>query len=408
MENEQIGDSPVVQDILVEKIWIHSLYRTIEVDSAASLFNEIDRAYEIASNKFYIGTEYLLEAKDIIDYLKDQFRDSGLEYETRNHAWFSQNISDDIKSSLAKYFDLLIPEKSAVLDKMKDGDESYYSQGFYHGAVGYISRRASDPQFVGYELGYAHGFACRMKAQMSGLGAFNPLAKTARGVSSRIEAMQEQAGSLEKRFERQWNSSEQVKKKIEGLAKILAEEEDRIDQLEKTSSDAIEGIIEQHREQLALREPVKYWESRIKEYTESRKSAAAKYFIGVTVAIILFIACLYVLVAPETALGGIAEKAMSPLSIWERTALLTVPVALIIWVVRVLLRQYLSVMHLYEDAKHRLIVLESYLSMLSLEDRPVTDEERSIVLKSIFMPIEDGLVKDELTPTLWFFGRPKS
>lgn len=70
------------------------------------------------------------------------------------------------------------------------------------------------------------------------------------------------------------------------------------------------------------------------------------------------------------------------------------------WVARLLVRLWLSQMHLGMDARERVTMIESYLALTA--EGAVDDKHREIVLNSIFRPTQDGIVKDDASadPTL--------
>jgi len=71
-----------------------------------------------------------------------------------------------------------------------------------------------------------------------------------------------------------------------------------------------------------------------------------------------------------------------------------------LWISRILVRLFLSEIHLGMDAKERVVMVQSYLA-LSYED-VVESEQRAIVLSALFRPTQDGIVKDDAAadPTL--------
>ena len=81
---------------------------------------------------------------------------------------------------------------------------------------------------------------------------------------------------------------------------------------------------------------------------------------------------------------------------WKFSVLVLVGV-LGIWVVRLVIRMWLSHAHLATDADERVTMVQTYLALL--EDGKMTkDEDRALVLTPLFRPAADGLVKDEGLP----------
>lgn len=73
---------------------------------------------------------------------------------------------------------------------------------------------------------------------------------------------------------------------------------------------------------------------------------------------------------------------------------------IIFWIARLLVRMYLSELHLGMDAYERRTMVLTYLALS--KDGKVSDAERMLVLQPIFRPTADGIVKDDASsdPTL--------
>ncbi|KCZ55003.1 hypothetical protein HY29_02000 [Hyphomonas beringensis] len=63
------------------------------------------------------------------------------------------------------------------------------------------------------------------------------------------------------------------------------------------------------------------------------------------------------------------------------------------WVGRLLVRLWLSELHLAMDASERVTMIESFLALRA--SGTVSDEERQLVLAALFRPTQDGIVKDD-------------
>ena len=67
-----------------------------------------------------------------------------------------------------------------------------------------------------------------------------------------------------------------------------------------------------------------------------------------------------------------------------------------VWIGRLITRIYLSEKHLRMDAEERAIMTQTYLALSN--DDTTTDNDRAIILASLFRPTEDGIVKDDAAP----------
>lgn len=68
------------------------------------------------------------------------------------------------------------------------------------------------------------------------------------------------------------------------------------------------------------------------------------------------------------------------------------------WVMRIVVRMYMTEHHLAIDATSRASMAETYLALI--KEAAATDQDRAIVLASLFRPIVDGIVKDDGLPAI--------
>lgn len=68
-----------------------------------------------------------------------------------------------------------------------------------------------------------------------------------------------------------------------------------------------------------------------------------------------------------------------------------------VWGVRLVVRMFLSHLHLATDAAERVVMARTYLSLLE-GDRLASKEDRQLILQALFRPASDGIVKDEGVP----------
>lgn len=69
-----------------------------------------------------------------------------------------------------------------------------------------------------------------------------------------------------------------------------------------------------------------------------------------------------------------------------------------VWMLRILVRMFLSQMHLAADSSHRRVTILSYIALLKDPAQPLTKEDRSIVLSTVFRPISAGIIRDDAMP----------
>lgn len=168
-----------------------------------------------------------------------------------------------------------------------------------------------------------------------------------------------------------------------------------IDTSQKTHDDALEAhktsmanLQQAFREEMALRAPVDYWETR-KVHHESRSRWLGACSFGL-------------LAALAGGIGLVANWVLSNLGpdgkpdAWRLSVLVLLGV-LGIWAVRLVVRLFLSHIHLATDAAERVTMVKTYLSLLESDKLP-SDDDRKLILQALFRPATDGIVKDEGLP----------
>ena len=81
-----------------------------------------------------------------------------------------------------------------------------------------------------------------------------------------------------------------------------------------------------------------------------------------------------------------------------------------LWIARIVVRLFLSEIHLGMDARERVVMVDSYLALLNKDEGAIDNEHRTIILSALFRPTQDGIVKDDAAadPTLLGFIRQAS
>ncbi len=142
------------------------------------------------------------------------------------------------------------------------------------------------------------------------------------------------------------------------------------------------------REKMSLRAPVEYWEER-SEHHKERTTVSGRWAFGAMAVLTLFIGLVAAWVLHNLSPDGKPE-------VWRVSVLVLVGV-LGVWATRLLVRMFLSHIHLATDAAERVVMVKTYLSLLE-SGKLFTDEDRKLILQALFRPASDGIVKDEGLP----------
>lgn len=156
----------------------------------------------------------------------------------------------------------------------------------------------------------------------------------------------------------------------------------------------MENLRKTFREEIALRAPAEYWETKRKGHVVMAWVTGILSFAGIGGAAAL--------------LGWFIHDLLKSTKINEspeswRVAVLVLIGLFTVWGVRLLVRMFLSHLHLNTDAAERVVMVRTYLSLLE-GDRLASKEDRQLILQALFRPASDGIVKDEgLPPSMFEF-----
>lgn len=170
-------------------------------------------------------------------------------------------------------------------------------------------------------------------------------------------------------------------KRSEEFSELVAAHKAEMEQLRKT-----------FREEIALRAPAEYWNSK-------RNGHFWWTIIWGGISFVAIGCATWWLGTQIHDLLGNVEPGGAP-EYWRVAMLLLVGV-FGVWAIRLVVRIFLSHMHLSADSAERVVMLRTYLSLLE-GDRLSSKEDRQLILQALFRPASDGIVKDEGLPPSWF------
>jgi hypothetical protein len=173
-----------------------------------------------------------------------------------------------------------------------------------------------------------------------------------------------------------------------GFESSQGQRQSDFDQLKAEHEKAMEALRKTFREELALRAPAEYWKAKRDGHFKWARVAGGVSFIGIG--------------------GAAAGLGWQVHDLLVKTPASTVPetwrlgvLALIgvftVWALRLVVRMFLSHLHLLTDAGERVVMVQTYLSLLE-GDHLSSKEDRQLILQALFRPAADGIVKDEGVP----------
>lgn len=167
-----------------------------------------------------------------------------------------------------------------------------------------------------------------------------------------------------------------------------ANREGDFDKLVSDHKQEMENLRKTFREEIALRAPATYWDDKRKEHERLSKVTGGLSFGGIAGAAGVLSWLIHDLL--RTATPNATPEA------W-RVAMLVLIGLFAVWGVRLVVRMFLSHLHLATDAAERVVMARTYLSLLE-GDRLASKEDRQLILQALFRPTSDGIVKDEGIP----------
>lgn len=157
-----------------------------------------------------------------------------------------------------------------------------------------------------------------------------------------------------------------------------------IESEKQKAKEKISNFIEAYKSEIQLKAPVSYWEDN-KRFHRKR----SKYF---GIASLIIAPIIFALI---TWVGW--EVLSTDSIVWGKVGVILFATSLAVWLIRILVRMYLSHNHLELSSQERIIMTKSYLALLS-EGGASSPEERQLVLQSIFRPAATGIISDDAAP----------
>lgn len=165
------------------------------------------------------------------------------------------------------------------------------------------------------------------------------------------------------------------------------------DRFFKESKDNIESNENLYREKLRLEAPADYWKKRGKVL----KSDGQKFLIWLIILIVFAANGLFILLfqIPDGMLLKVFDDKVTAIK-WS--IILVTMVSLLAYGIKILARLTFSSYHLSRDAEEREQLTHFYLALK--QDTSVTDNDRQLILQSLFSRADSGLLKEDSSPTM--------
>lgn len=163
------------------------------------------------------------------------------------------------------------------------------------------------------------------------------------------------------------------------------------------SSNRIEELEEIYEKKLQLEKPAKYWDKKSKEYL--RQANLMRNIVTVIIGILGGFLIAVLIVSPERIFMSLLEPGNQAIFIrW--TVIFILLVSLVVFIVRALTKVMFSSYHLARDAEEKHTLTFFYLALINGTKSEISDEDRKMIIQSLFSRSDTGLLKGDSTPEM--------
>ncbi len=301
----------------------------------------------------------------------------------------------NIKANISSYIESYLNKEFIVLSDSSEGkfitelrqDNPFVAAYAAGGMMGMPMNPAISESVEGHFLAiaYKHGYVDRTGSEREALQSLQAQWREFLNQStSTLEAFsKEYVASTKQHFAQ----LDMQRGRFEEFEKAAQEE---WDVLVQKSQKELANIAKTYDEKLAVQSSVLYWKQ--KAISHSKAANNLSWACGIVGAITA------TLIGVETFLAIGPLQKFSELPLWKGAMLLLT--ALVgVWAIRVLVRLLLSNLHLKAEAVERRTMLLTYLALLRRGQGP-TEEQRELILQTLFRPSATGIVKDDALPPI--------
>ena len=158
------------------------------------------------------------------------------------------------------------------------------------------------------------------------------------------------------------------------------------------------------KEKVALQSPAKYWTTKSVNHKRAMSFMSIITILVAASALVLFIIATvnfheFKEILEITITGSKAGAESELLAIVKQISILLAISTIGVWLTRLSTKIFISNLHLKMDAEERATMFRAYIALLSL-DKGLNDDNRQLILQSLFRPSTTGFIKDEGPTTI--------
>ena len=230
------------------------------------------------------------------------------------------------------------------------------------------------------------------------LATITPSTKAAltRGIGTtenELSKLREQRDEHDQSWQEQLTSiTDTLQKHDTNLQQLHDSRAQSLDKFVEQTKVEIEAFKKAHREEINLKEPVTFWESKQKSSFWTAIAFGVIFVIGL-------IAVGAILVKESQAIYE-GLKLGDTIEYWRVAGMILLG-GLSFWFLRILSKIFLSQLHAWSDAQERVVMVKTYLSLLQ-DEKALEPDDRRLVLEALFRPAPTGIIKDDGVPPALF------
>lgn len=264
------------------------------------------------------------------------------------------------------------------------------SQNFFYGFKSAFIPSSSTglSQYVEWQEGFYYG----MQYKNAIKHIEEVVSKYGLSYKEALEKAEQELGDLLENSSNLFHDQEQ--KLLEVKQKTNSEIEEiktNYQKFKETKEKQLDDLEKLYGEKLKLEKPADYWSKMSKKY----RGSGFSWFIT---SFILASAIISLLTYFIVKIPSLFAETSYWMDILKNTAILSVITGVAIYILRITVKLSMSSFHLSRDAKEREQLSYFYLALM--ESKGITEQERILVISSLFSRADTGLLKGDSAPTM--------
>jgi Family of unknown function (DUF6161) len=349
---------------------------------------------EISKVKAFEDMKHFLETQ-ILEFFNVQ------QDENATNTWRQYNLRNLLNAVITTCSDIT-DTRCILMGKISDeyGDAASLGAFRYFLGTHQMSSFTND-QFKGYLLAYEFEASeksklfSRIKFESKGLDRLYERVNnfTTELNTQHIEHLKQTTDYLNSHFD----DAEKYQKRVDEVYNSwFKKSKTDFQSFESTANQKINDLEDIYQKKLQLKAPAEYWDKKSKEYLD--QGILMKNIITWIVAIFGGFLAAILVISPEWIFKSAFDSNKMPIIRWS--ILFITLVSLIAFVIRALTKVMFSSYHLARDAEERHTLTFFYLALLQDPKSIINDEDRKMIIQSLFSRTDTGLLKGDASPEM--------